>query len=76
MGITPDRQAGPREEEELQLEDRTADGPPDINGAIRYYNGDIGAKCASGVISLTAGGSSGITSNNKPNNTHSPLWYI
>jgi hypothetical protein len=57
MGITPDRHPGPLDEEEIQLEDRTPDGPPSINGAIRYYNGDIVAKIPTGVKSLTAGGS-------------------
>jgi len=32
---TPDRFAGARQEEELQLDDRTADGDPSIEGAIR-----------------------------------------
>lgn len=57
MGITPDRQAGPREEEEVQFEDRTADGNPTVNGAVRYVSGDLVAKLPSGVVSLTAGGS-------------------
>lgn len=55
MGITPDRTPGPSEEEEIQLEDRTADGPPTINGAIRYYNGDVVVKLPAGVTSLTTG---------------------
>jgi hypothetical protein len=57
MGITPDRTPGPSLEEEIQLEDRTADGNPTVNGAIRYVSGDIVAKTPSGVVSLTAGGS-------------------
>ena len=32
---TPDRTAGPGDEEELQFEDRTADGDPAVEGAIR-----------------------------------------
>lgn len=54
---TPDRTPGPSEEEELQLEDRTADGNPTVDGAIRYVSNDIVAKIPSGVYSLTAGGS-------------------
>ena len=55
MGITPDRFDGPSEEEEIKLEDRTADGNPTVNGAIRYVSGDIVAKLPSGVASLTTG---------------------
>lgn len=39
MGITPDRQPGPREEEELQFDDRGPggdnDGDPTVEGALR-----------------------------------------
>lgn len=59
MGITPDRHPGPLEEEEIQLEDRTLDGNPTINGAIRYVSGDIVAKTPTGVKSLTAGAAGG-----------------
>lgn len=60
MGITPDRFDGPSLEEEIQLEDRTADGNPTANGAIRFVSGDIVAKLPSGVYSLTAA-AAGIT---------------
>lgn len=56
MGITPDRTPGPSEEEELQLEDRTADGNPTVNGAIRYVGGDFVGKTPSGAVTLTGGG--------------------
>lgn len=55
MGITPDRFPGTSDEEELLLEDRTADGDPTQEGAIRYLNGDFRAKNATGVVSLTTG---------------------
>lgn len=42
--------------EELQLEDRTVDGNPIIDGAIRYVNGDFVGKTPTGVESLTASG--------------------
>jgi len=54
---TPDRTPGPAVEEELQLEDRTVDGNPIVDGAVRFVGGDIVAKLTSGVVSLTAGGS-------------------
>jgi hypothetical protein len=57
MPQTPDRTPGPSLEEELQLDDRTADGNPTVNGAVRYVSGDIVAKTPAGVVSLTAGGS-------------------
>lgn len=55
MGITPDRFPGTSDEEELLLEDRTADGDPVLDGAIRYVNGDFRGKTATGVSSLTTG---------------------
>lgn len=61
MGVTPDRAPGPSLEEELQLEDRTADGNPTVDGAIRFVGDDFVGKTSSGVKSLTAGGSGGIT---------------
>jgi len=50
MGRTPDRFAGPREDEEVQFEDRTADGPPTIEGAQRYYQGGFQGKDTRGVF--------------------------
>lgn len=55
MGITPDRTPGPSLEEEVQLEDRTPDGNPTVNGAIRYVSGDFVGKTPGGVVSLTSG---------------------
>lgn len=55
MGRTPDRTPGPALEEELQLEDRTVDGNPTVNGAVRYVSGDLVVKLPSGVSSLTTG---------------------
>lgn len=55
MPRTPDRKPGPALEEELQLEDRTADGNPTVDGAVRFVSGDIVAKLPSGVTSLTTG---------------------
>lgn len=60
MGITPDRFPGTSDEEELLLEDRTADGNPTEDGAIRYVGGDIVAKIPSGVVSLTASAGSSL----------------
>jgi len=57
MGITPDRQAGPREEEEVQFEDRTADGNPTVTGALRRLGDALLFRTSSGVVDLTAGGS-------------------
>lgn len=55
MGITPDRTPGPSLEEEIQLEDRTSDGNPTVNGAIRFVSDDLVVKTAAGVKSLTTG---------------------
>ena len=55
MGQTRDRTPGPSLEEELQLEDRTADGNPTIDGAIRYVSDDVVVKLTTGVQSLTTG---------------------
>ncbi len=55
MGITPDRTPGASDEEEIILEDRTTDGNPTANGAIRYVSGDFVGKTPSGVKSLTTG---------------------
>ena len=55
MGITPDRTPGPSLEEELQLEDRTSDGDPTVEGAIRYLNGDFRGLTPTGIKSLTTG---------------------
>lgn len=52
MGVTPDRAAGPSDEEELQLEDRTADGNPTVDGAVRFVDGSLRIKTAGGVREL------------------------
>jgi len=53
---TPDRAPGPSDEEELILEDRTADGNPTVNGAIRFVGDDFVGKTSTGTKSLTTGG--------------------
>jgi len=59
MPRTPDRTPGASVEEELQFEDRTADGNPTVEGAVRYVNSDLVAKVGGQVKSLTASASSG-----------------
>jgi ethanolamine utilization microcompartment shell protein EutL len=59
MGATRDRTPGPLEEEEIQLDDRTADRNPTVDGAIRFVNGDVVVKTPSGVKSMTAGAAGG-----------------
>lgn len=55
MGQTPDRRPGPLQEEEVQFDDRTADGDPTTEGAIRYAGGSFRAKDSAGVFDLRAG---------------------
>ena len=55
MPRTPDRMPGASVEEETVYEDRTADGPPTVDGAVRYVSGDLVVKLAGGVFSLTSG---------------------
>lgn len=55
MPVTSDDQPGPRLEEEVQFEDRTADGNPTVDGAVRLVSGDLVVKLPSGVKSLTTG---------------------
>ena len=50
MGITPDRQAGPREEEELQLTDEGVD--PSVVGALVQKAGAILAKDSLGIFNI------------------------
>jgi len=52
VATTPDRAPGPSQEEELQLEDRTADGDPTIEGAIRRVGDDLRLRQSTGVISI------------------------
>lgn len=54
---TPDRRPGPLVEEEVQLEDRTADGDPTIEGAFRYASGAFKFKDSTGVFDPRTGGS-------------------
>ena len=49
MPRTPDRRAGPLEEEEIRLEDRTADGDPVVEGAIRRVGGCVRILDSTGV---------------------------
>lgn len=52
---------GPDIAEEVQFEDRTTDGNPTINGAVRFVSDDLVVKTAGGVKSLTAAAGGGIT---------------
>jgi len=52
--VTPDRNAGTREEEELLLDDRTADGNPTDERAVRYVAGRFVFRDTDGVYSLRA----------------------
>ncbi len=49
MPRTPDRFPGPLEEEEIRLDDRTADGDPDYTGAFRRLGDSIRFKAAGAV---------------------------
>ena len=49
MPRTPDRRPGPLVEEEIRLEDRTADGPPSVGGAIRYVSGRVTMRDVTGT---------------------------
>ena len=60
MPQTPDRRPGPLIEEEVQMEDRTADGDPTFEGAIRYTGGSFKGKDSVGVFDFRSGGG-GIT---------------
>jgi hypothetical protein len=55
MPRTPDRRPGAVDEEEILLEDRTADGPPTAVGAIRRNGGDILAFDGVGLFNLRSG---------------------
>lgn len=50
MGRTPDRFAGPRQDEEVQFEEQATD--PTVEGAIRNVLGDLKAKDQIGVFNL------------------------
>jgi hypothetical protein len=58
---TRDRVPGPSLEEELQFEDRTADGNPTVDGAVRFVSDDLVVKTSTGIKSLTAGAAGGET---------------
>lgn len=64
MGITPDRQSGPREEEELQLTDEGVD--PSVVGALVNKGGELLGKDSTGIFNLRSG--SGLTAG-----SHRPL---
>lgn len=55
MPRTPDRVPGPSVEEEVQFEDRTADGNPTETGAVRFVSGDWVGYDGASVKSLTTG---------------------
>jgi hypothetical protein len=56
--VTPDDFPGPREEEEVQLEEQSSD--PTIAGALRYVAGSFRFKDSTGVFDPRSGGG-GIT---------------
>lgn len=49
MPRTPDRFPGPRQEEEIQFDDRTSEGDPSITGALRRIGNYLRYKAASYV---------------------------
>ena len=53
MGITPDRQSGPREEEELQLTDEGVD--PSVVGALVHKAGALLGRDSTGIFNLRSG---------------------
>lgn len=55
MPRTPDRRAGGLDEEEIFLEDRTADGDPTDIGAIRRIGDDVRLRTSTGIVSLVSG---------------------
>jgi len=57
MGRTPDRFPGPRIEEEIELEDRTADGDPSLERRMRYVSGAFRLRDSQGVYDPRAGSS-------------------
>jgi hypothetical protein len=58
---TSDDFPGPNVAEEVQLEDRTGDGNPTVDGSIRFAGDDFVGKTSTGVKSLTAAAGGGIT---------------
>jgi hypothetical protein len=52
---TSDDFPGPNIAEEVQFEDRTSDGNPSVNGAVRLVSDDLVVKLSSGIKSLTTG---------------------
>jgi hypothetical protein len=54
MPLTPDRHPGPLQDEEIQLDDRAADGNPTVLGAIRRIGDTLMFKRTSDVIDLTS----------------------
>ena len=56
MARTPDRRPGKLFEEEILLDDRTGDGDPIDERAIRYLNGDFRMRDSLGVFNPRDGG--------------------
>jgi len=56
--VTPDRAEGRLVEEEILFDDRTADGDPADERALRYTDGAFKAKDAAGVFNLRQGAAS------------------
>jgi len=57
MGRTKDSAPGPSHEEETLYDDRTADGDPTVDGAVRRLGDTLLFKTSTVVVDLTAGGS-------------------
>lgn len=55
MARTPDRRPGPLLEEEIILDDRSADGDPTDEGAIRYVDGFFRARDSEGTFTMRFG---------------------
>ena len=55
MPQTRDRFPGARIEEEIQLEDRTGEGDPSVAGSLRYVDGAIKGRDATGVFDVRSG---------------------
>lgn len=54
MSVTPNRFPGTLEAEEVKFDDRTPDGDPAVDGAVRFVGDDFVGKTSTGVKSLTA----------------------
>lgn len=55
MPQTPDRHPGALDEEEIQFEDRAADGDPTVTGAMRFVSGAFRLRDSIGVFNPRTG---------------------